>query len=110
MADVPSAAGALFGPSGPDRQLGNKALQPGKEADTGEQPIGIEGQIDEVLASVKGLGAKVRDSLRSALIAKFGSQDFLSTLSKGAAEAPRSMGPMPKAGIPVKPQAMGIRG
>ena len=113
MPDIPtSAAGAMFGPTGPDTSLGNKALQPKPKPEAPEaEHEGLRGHIDEVLASVKGLGEKVKEQLRSALMAKFGDQGLLSTLSKGAAAAPQPMPQGPKGqGIQARPQAMGIRG
>ena len=66
MPDIPtSAAGAMFGPTGPDTSLGNKALQPKPKPEAPEaEPEGLRGHIDEVLASVKGLGEKVKEQLR----------------------------------------------
>ena len=114
MPDIPSSpAGALFGPNGPDTSLGNKALQPVKprakpEAEA-EAPSGAEAQIEEVLASVKGLGAKVRDQLKAALMDRFG--DVLSQATAAAPPVkpvtPVKPGP---AGPPPDSQAMGIRG
>ena len=113
MPDVPTAAGALFGPSGPDTSLGNKALQPmkpkAKAKPEAEAPSGPEAQIEEVLASVKGLGAKVRDQLKAALLDRFGD-----VLGQATAEAPKSVPPVKPAAGPSdgtgSPQMMGIRG
>ena len=105
MPDIPtSPAGAMFGPNGPDTTLGNKALQPKPKPEGPEPTAGLGGHIDEVLGSVKGLGAKVKEELRSALMAKFGDQDLLATLSKGAAAMQSPKGPKGQ------PQMMGIRG
>ena len=114
MPDIPSSpAGALFGPNGPDTSLGNKALQPKalpkKPPEAEESPAAA--QIEEVLASVKGLGAKVRDQLKAALMDRFGD-----VLGQAAAEAPKAVPAVKPAPAGVKPdgtgslQMMGIRG
>ena len=112
---IPSAAGAMFGPNGPDTSLGNKALQPKalpkKPPEAEESPAAA--QIEEVLASVKGLGAKVRDQLKAALMDRFGD-----VLSQAAAEAPKAVPAVKPAPAPAgvkpdgtgSPQMMGIRG
>ena len=110
MPDVPSSpAGALFGPNGPDTSLGNKALQPVKPKPKPEasEESPAAAQIEEVLASVKGLGAKMRDQLKAALMDRFGD-----VLGQAAAEAPKAVpavkpGP---AGPPPGLQTVGIRG
>ena|SRR6516162_4003459 len=109
MPDVPSAAGAMFGPNGPDTSLGNKALQPVKpkgKPEAEESPAAA--QIEEVLASVKGLGAKMRDQLKAALMDRFGD-----VLGQAAAEAPKAVPavkPGPAAGPGPDAQTVGIRG
>jgi hypothetical protein len=68
-------------------------------------------QIEEVLASVKGLGAKVRDQLKAALMDRFGDM-----LGQAAAEAPKAVPAVKPGPAGVKPdgtgspQMMGIRG
>jgi hypothetical protein len=112
MPDVPSSpAGALFGPNGPDTSLGNKALQPVKPKGKPEaEPEGsAAAQIEEVLASVKGLGVKVRDQLKAALMDRFG--DILGQATAAAPPVkpvtPVKPGP---AGPPPDTQTVGIRG
>jgi len=112
---IPSAAGAMFGPNGPDTSLGNKALQPVKPKPKPEasEESPAAAQIEEVLASVKGLGAKMRDQLKAALMDRFGD-----VLGQAAAEAPKAVpavkpGPAPAGVKPDgtgSPQMMGIRG
>ena len=109
MPDVPSAAGAMFGPNGPDTSLGNKALQPVKPKPKPEAPeeSPAAAQIEEVLASVKGLGAKMRDQLKAALMDRFG--DVLSQATAAAVKpAPAPAGVKPDG--TGSPQMMGIRG
>ena len=116
MPDVPTAAGAMFGPNGPDTSLGNKALQPKalpkKPPEAEDNPAAA--QIEEVLASVKGLGAKMRDQLKAALMDRFGD-----ILGQATAAAPPGVKPAPgptgvKPGVKPdgtgSPQMMGIRG
>src|SRR6516225_9278834 len=105
MPDIPSSpAGALFGPNGPDTSLGNKALQPKalpkKPPEAEESPAAA--QIEEVLASVKGLGAKVRDQLKAALMDRFGD-----VLGQAAAEAPKAVPAVKPAPAGVKPDGTG---
>ena len=107
---IPSAAGAMFGPNGPDTSLGNKALQPVKPKPKPEasEESPAAAQIEEVLASVKGLGAKVRDQLKAALMDRFGD-----VLGQAAAEAPpvKPVTPVkPGPAAPPDAQTVGIRG
>ena len=110
MPDIPSSpAGALFGPNGPDTSLGNKALQPVKPKPKPEasEESPAAAQIEEVLASVKGLGAKMRDQLKAALMDRFG--DVLSQATAAAVKpAPAPAGVKPDG--TGSPQMMGIRG
>ena len=107
---IPSAAGAMFGPNGPDTSLGNKALQPVKPKPKPEaaEESPAAAQIEEVLASVKGLGAKMRDQLKAALMDRFGD-----VLGQAAAAAPpvKPVTPVkPGPAAPPDSQAVGIRG
>jgi hypothetical protein len=101
----------MFGPNGPDTSLGNKALQPVKPKPKPEaaEESPAAAQIEEVLAGVKGLGAKVRDQLKAALMDRFGD-----ILGQAAAEAPvkpvAPVKPGPAAGPPPDAQTVGIRG
>jgi len=109
---IPSAAGAMFGPNGPDTSLGNKALQPVKPKPKPEaaEESPAAAQIEEVLASVKGLGAKVRDQLKAALMDRFGDILGQATAAAPPAGPPRGIGKdMPPTGAG-SPQTMGIRG
>ena len=111
MPDVPSAAGAMFGPNGPDTSLGNKALQPVKpkgKPEAEESPAAA--QIEEVLASVKGLGAKMRDHLKAALMDRFGDILGQATAAAPPVKPVPAVKPGPAAGPPPDSQAVGIRG
>ena len=87
-APIPTAPNAMYGSKGPDKSLGNRALQPPTEA---EPPSGIEA----VLAAVPGLNARQSKALRAAL----SDPDIVSQLTAkngngGPAEAAGPSGPM----------------
>ena len=88
-APIPTAPNAMYGSKGPDKSLGNRALQPPTEA---EPPSGI----DAVLAAVPGLNARQSKALRAAL----SDPDIVSQLTtKGNGNnEPAPSGPMSGAG------------
>jgi hypothetical protein len=102
----------MFGPNGPDTSLGNKALQPvkpkGKPEASEESPAAA--QIEEVLASVKGLGAKMRDQLKAALMDRFGDVLGQATAAAPPVKPVTPVKPGPAAGPAPDSQAVGIRG